>query len=44
LDAIRDDQQRLRSFFHASDLPLPRTLELTEKTVGFRPHKDDASC
>jgi transposase len=26
LDAIRDDQQRLRSFFHASDLPLPRTL------------------
>ena len=26
LDAIREDQQRLRSFFHASDLPLPRTL------------------
>ena len=26
LDAIRDDQERLRSFFHASDLPLPRTL------------------
>jgi transposase len=26
LGVIRDDQQRLRSFFHASDLPLPRTL------------------
>ena len=26
LDAIHDDQPRLRSFFHASDLPLPRTL------------------
>lgn len=26
LDAIRDDQSRLRSLFHASDLPLPRTL------------------
>ena len=26
LDAIREDQQRLRNFFHASDLPLPRTL------------------
>ena len=26
LDAIRDDQPRLRSFFHASGLPLPRTL------------------
>lgn len=26
LDAIRDDQLRLRSFFHASALPLPRTL------------------
>ena len=26
LDAIRDDQELLRSFFHASDLPLPRTL------------------
>ncbi len=26
LDPIREDQQRLRSFFHASDLPLPRTL------------------
>jgi putative transposase len=25
LGAIRDDQGRLRSFFHASDLPLPRT-------------------
>ena len=26
LDPIRDDQQRLRSFFHASRLPLPRAL------------------
>jgi putative transposase len=26
LDAIRYDQQRLRNFFHASLLPLPRTL------------------
>ena len=26
LDAIRDDQERLQNFFHASDLPLPRTL------------------
>ena len=26
LDAIREDQGRLRNFFHASDLPLPRTL------------------
>jgi transposase len=26
LDPIREDQQRLRNFFHASDLPLPRTL------------------
>ncbi len=26
LDAIREDQPRLRSFFHASGLPLPRTL------------------
>jgi transposase len=26
LDPIREDQNRLRSFFHASDLPLPRTL------------------
>lgn len=26
LDPIRDDQHRLRNFFHASDLPLPRTL------------------
>jgi transposase len=26
LDAIREDQERLRNFFHASDLPLPRKL------------------
>ena len=26
LDAIREDQGRLRNFFHASDLPLPRAL------------------
>lgn len=26
LDPIREDQERLRSFFNASDLPLPRTL------------------
>lgn len=26
LDAIRDDQERLRNFFHASDLPLPLAL------------------
>jgi transposase len=26
LDPIRDDQTRLRNFFHASRLPLPRTL------------------
>jgi len=26
LEAIRDDQPRLRNFFHASDLPLPRAL------------------
>jgi hypothetical protein len=26
LDVIRDDQARLRNFFHASDLPLPRAL------------------
>jgi DDE superfamily endonuclease len=26
LEAIRDDQARLRDFFHASDLPLPRAL------------------
>jgi hypothetical protein len=26
LDAIREDQDCLRNFFHASDLPLPRTL------------------
>jgi hypothetical protein len=26
LEAIRDDQTRLRNFFHASDLPLPRAL------------------
>jgi putative transposase len=26
LEAIRDDQRRLRNFFHASNLPLPRAL------------------
>ena len=26
LDPIREDQERLRNFFHASDLPLPRAL------------------
>jgi hypothetical protein len=26
LEAIRDDRARLRNFFHASDLPLPRAL------------------
>jgi transposase len=26
LEPLRDDQQRLRNFFHASDLPLPRAL------------------
>jgi transposase len=26
LTAIRDDQDRLRGFYHASDLPLPRAL------------------
>jgi hypothetical protein len=26
LDPVRDDQQRLRNFFHASRLPLPRAL------------------
>jgi transposase len=26
LSSIRDDQRRLRNFFHACDLPLPRTL------------------
>jgi hypothetical protein len=26
LDAIREDQDRLRNFFHASELPLPRAL------------------
>jgi transposase len=26
LEAIRQDQERLRNFFHASDLPLPRAL------------------
>jgi putative transposase len=26
LEAIREDQERLRNFFHASDLPLPRAL------------------
>ncbi len=26
LDAIRDDQELLRAFFHLSDLPLPRAL------------------
>jgi transposase len=26
LDAIREDEQLLRSLFHLSDLPLPRTL------------------
>jgi DDE superfamily endonuclease len=26
LESIRDDQARLRNFFHASDLPLPRAL------------------
>jgi transposase len=26
LEPIRDEQPRLRNFFHASDLPLPRTL------------------
>jgi transposase len=26
LDPVRDDQRRLRNFFHASRLPLPRTL------------------
>jgi hypothetical protein len=26
LDPIREDQERLRNFFHASALPLPRTL------------------
>ena len=26
IDAIRDDQERLRNFFHASDLPLPLAL------------------
>ncbi len=26
LDAVRDDQELLRSFFHASALPLPRAL------------------
>lgn len=25
-DPIREDQERLRHFFHASDLPLPRAL------------------
>jgi hypothetical protein len=26
LDAIRDDQELLRAFFHSSDLPMPRAL------------------
>jgi transposase len=26
LDAIRDDQELLRAFFHLSDLPMPRAL------------------
>jgi transposase len=26
LNTIRDDQERLQNFFHASDLPLPRAL------------------
>lgn len=26
VEPIREDQQRLRNFFHASDLPLPRAL------------------
>ena len=26
LEAVREDQERLRNFFHASDLPLPRAL------------------
>ena len=26
MDPIREDQERLRNFFHASDLPLPRAL------------------
>ena len=26
LDAVKGDQQRLRNFFHASDLPLPRAI------------------
>lgn len=28
LDAIKDDQERLKNFFHASKLPLPRALLL----------------
>jgi putative transposase len=28
LNTVRDDQEQLRSFFHASDLPLPRALLL----------------
>ncbi len=30
LEASRDDQPRLRSFFHASDLPLPRASHTDE--------------
>jgi len=31
LEAIRDDQPRLRNFFHASDLPLPRASSPTDE-------------
>ena len=30
LEASRDDQPRLRNFFHASDLPLPRASHIDE--------------
>jgi len=33
LEAIRNDQPRLRNFFHASDLPLPRASPTDEPKI-----------
>ena len=38
LEAIRNDQPRLRSFFHASDLPLPRASHTDKPKITDAAH------
>ena len=38
LEAIRDDQPRLRNVFHASDLPLPRASHTDKPKITDTAH------